>query len=655
MSHSSHASSPHDHSHWYWSFILVAVVVGMGCGTWGYLIYGHEHGGQGSVLSAVYHALQLFLLHMPHLEGRINWPLETGRWSAALATGLTGLLFLHGVMLFEWRHLWFKLFTSEHVVVCGLGATGTRIVEALTRQEAESGDGPAAWLRRSAKALLATVIRKNRPLRVVAIERDHAMPGVTEAEGRGALIVIGDARSEETLRKAGALRATHVLAVCTGDDTNIAIATTLQEMAANDPAAVQGEVTCQLLWEDFQLREKLAPDLERDDPDHPSGVKVSGINVPDLIARTVFQEHPFDFDGIVSGSEARVHLVLAGTCSQARALAVKALQMCHFANRSRLRLTVVGTDAAKFLADLNRQHPGSAPWYDAMTAAPDPTGDGLPDTVVKTFDARDYLTVAVCGQGGAGGTPADKAESQAVVMALAVAGQLDALAGAAHGPARRQVLVHLRECTGFAKFLARRTGTAVHTFGAAASFCHPDVLLHGKQDAIAKALNDAYRSRHPGDEWQKLNETFRDSNRLAADHIPVKLRAIGVAVVDAGKREPSGEAADLAIFREPKKDANGREETPDPTLMILAEMEHARWCAERYLRGWRLGNPKDKEDEQRLKALKFSRWLVSWDELPQAERSKDLEQIRAAPAALSGVGKRLVKAMPHQAATGTTP
>ncbi len=646
MSHSSHASSPHDHSHWYWSFILVAVVVGMGCGTWGYHIYEHEHGGQGAMLSAAYHALQLFLLHMPHLEGRINGPLEIGRWSAALATGLTGLLFLHSVMLFEWRHLWFKFFTSEHVVVCGLGATGTRIVEALTRQEAEAGEGAAAWLRRIAKALLATFIRKNRSPRVVAIEREHAMPGVAEAEGRGALIVIGDARSEETLRKAGALRATHVLAVCTGDDTNIAIATTLQEMAMDHPAAVRGEVTCQLLWEDFKLREKLAPDLECEDPGQQSGVKVRGINVPDLIARTVFQEHPFDFEGIVPAATARVHLVLVGTCSQARALAVKALQMCHFANRSRLRLTVVGTDAAKFLADLSRQHPGSEPWYDAMTAAPDPMADGLPNTAVKTFDARDYLTVAVCGQGSAGGVPADQRESRAVVMALAVAGQLDALAEAAHGPARRQVLVHLRECTGFAKFLARRSGTAVHGFGAAASFCHPDVLLHGKQDAIAKALNDAYRSRHPGDEWQKLNETFRDSNRLAADHIPVKLRVLGVAAVAGGKRKPSGEAADLTMFREPRRDTNGKEEAPDPTLMILAEMEHSRWCAERYLRGWRLGHPTDKEDEKRLKAMKFSRWLVSWDELPEAERSKDLEQIRAAPAALSSVGKRLVKATP---------
>ena len=619
MSHFHNTRSPHEHSSVYWTIVAVGCLTSMVCGTWGYWLYDAAHCEHNSWATAAYHALQLFILHMPHLEYPITWQLEVGRWCAPVATGLTGFAFLHRLICHEWGKLRLRFF-RHHVVVCGLGETGTRIVAEFTKAE---------W-----------------KLRVVAIERDHGMPGVAEAEAHGALVVIGDARSEATLMRARALHARHVLAVCTGDDTNIAIATTLRKMGATRKNRPTPEVTCHLLWEDFQLRDALAPELERQESGQKSGISMSGITVPDLIARTALREHPFDFDGIALSQDTRVHLVLIGTCSQARALAVKALQMCHFANASRLRLTVVGADAPEFLAGLCQQHPGTTPWYDAMAAAPRPVGEGLPDPVVKTLEASDYLTVAVCGQGYVGA--AAKAESRAVVVALAAAAQIDALAGTANRPANSRVLVHLRERTGFGTFLGNRGGgTPVHTFGTVETYCHPDALLHEKQDGIATELNAEYGTRHPdyACAWEDLNETFRDSNRLAADHIPVKLRALGMAEADQGQGEP----ADLTLFKQPEgagPDANEIE--PDPLLMMLAQMEHSRWCAERWLRGWRFHPAANEAEERVLKQRKMNSCLVNWLDLTKEQQSKDIEQLRATPAALAMAKKWIVKAKPRQ-------
>lgn len=78
----------------------------------------------------------------------------------------------------------------------------------------------------------------------------------------------------------------------------------------------------------------------------------------------------------------------------------------------------------------------------------------------------------------------------------------------------------------------------------------------------------------------------------------------------------------------------------DAEVPILAEMEHDRWCAERWLAGWRFGHPVDQEEKLKKK---INRNLVRWEELDKKEREKDPEQIRAIPRALEKAGKAILK------------
>ena len=81
----------------------------------------------------------------------------------------------------------------NHVVVCGLGTVGARVLEILTE----------------------------RGVAVVSVDQDEDAPGVLVAHRLRIPVVIGDSSNEETLRSAGVQRCQSVLAITDGDITNL--------------------------------------------------------------------------------------------------------------------------------------------------------------------------------------------------------------------------------------------------------------------------------------------------------------------------------------------------------------------------------------------------------------------------------------------------
>ncbi|WP_133984991.1 NAD-binding protein [Kribbella voronezhensis] len=90
----------------------------------------------------------------------------------------------------------------NHVVVCGLGTVGGRVLEILVE----------------------------RGVAVVGVERDDDAPGVQTAHRLRIPVVIGDSSNEETLRSAGVQRAQAVLAITNGDITNLESAMVVREL-----------------------------------------------------------------------------------------------------------------------------------------------------------------------------------------------------------------------------------------------------------------------------------------------------------------------------------------------------------------------------------------------------------------------------------------
>jgi hypothetical protein len=80
----------------------------------------------------------------------------------------------------------------------------------------------------------------------------------------------------------------------------------------------------------------------------------------------------------------------------------------------------------------------------------------------------------------------------------------------------------------------------------------------------------------------------------------VKLQAIGCY----SSAEPGGESF---------------ENWDRETVELLAQMEHARWTAERRLEGWKFASVQDGAPDG-LKARKLSPLLIDWDKLDEGTR-----------------------------------
>src|SRR5207244_4228676 len=84
-------------------------------------------------------------------------------------------------------------------------------------------------------------------------------------------------------------------------------------------------------------------------------------------------------------------------------------------------------------------------------------------------------------------------------------------------------------------------------FGMIEDTCLEDAFRHEQNESLARAIHEAFvfertagSRRNPQNDpalrdWEELPENIRESNRQQADHIAIKLRAIGCKLVDASQ------------------------------------------------------------------------------------------------------------------------
>jgi hypothetical protein len=614
-------------------FLMISIPVAWGIGAKGYWCYQHEHHLAPSCMNAWYHALQLFVLHMPHLDPPINNVLELGRWLAAVVAGSAAVLVLHYVLWTELRRfrLWLSMRLSrcskcikcakslprrvtvwlsrKCVIVCGLGDCGTR---------------------------LATDLRKS-GVRVFAIERDPDNNHIQEVQRLGVTVILGDAKSPATLQEAYIHQADKILAVCTDEDTNVAIATAAGSLAENRSAR-DGDLECFLLVDDVRLRNQLHANGVFPNVGNHYSVHVRGVDLPQLHARHALEKYPLDFGGIARYSKAQPHLILVGCGGLGLGLALKALQIASFANAKPLRLTVLAPNAGKSLAKFQECHSKVPTWYDSQAINLEWDDSRFPATIATSAKPGELVTIAFCCETD-GDLPA-MWDGMNLTLALATAEEFKTNAATVGANSKTvQLLACVKTRAGFGSLLENRmpgkSGVPpsrplelpIHAVGIVEDAVNLDTLLHEKQDLIARALHQSFCSKYHGDNWRDLNESLKESNRQAGDHIPVKLRAIGLQAMPI-------EEADRARVERITEFSPAQE-------AIMSQMEHQRWLVERWLAGWTYGEPKN---EQEKLEKRINRNLVDWDKLSLLEQNKDPEQIRAIPAALNAAGLCIAKA-----------
>jgi hypothetical protein len=175
-----------------------------------------------------------------------------------------------------------------------------------------------------------------------------------------------------------------------------------------------------------------------------------------------------------------------------------------------------------------------------------------------------------------------------------------------------------------------RTGPVIIPFGMVEDACCDQAFRREYNEALARVIHENFIHQRLGDSirtpatdpalqpWERLRDDFRESNRQQADHIAIKLRAIGCQLVPA---TAAGDAVSQFIPAE---------------MELLARMEHERWNAERWLAGWHYGAPSNKP-------RRISENLVSWNELHESIRDYDREAVALIPVLLAGAGRKVIR------------
>jgi len=149
---------------------------------------------------------------------------------------------------------------------------------------------------------------------------------------------------------------------------------------------------------------------------------------------------------------------------------------------------------------------------------------------------------------------------------------------------------------------------------------HATYLRQSKEDGTYDSTMDQYQ------EWDALIEKYKESNREQADHIPVKLRAVGLWY----RKKAKGTSADANV-----------KQWLDPFLEQLAEDEHDRWVAEKRRQGWIAAAGTDKA--YRNDQLRWHNYLFRWSELSEEIKNYDRGPFLEIPNHLAAGGYEIVK------------
>lgn len=585
-----------------WLVIAILSVLVLGLGLVGFRQLSQATGQSRSWTDSLYLALQLFTLESGSADGPKTLFLEIARFAApALVASAT---ILAGLALFrrQWQRFRLRSWT-QHVVVCGLGEKGLR----LTQEFLQRGE------------------------QVVVVEVDETNGNIPSCQEQGAVVLVGNAANPTLLDRARVQCAKHLIAVTGDDGINVEIAIQAQHRLQTTPACQGVAMTqptnsqwCYVHLQETTLRELLGRNELL--TGCRGACRARFFDIYENAARLVFRDYPPDIYARLQGTD-DIHLLIAGFGRMGENLALQAARTGHYASQKPIRLTVVDAAAEKKIKLFRARYPQFSEicpldWHTMRLEDPE-------------FVELKFL-----------GEPSNRKSPTMAFICLE--NEKLGFLGALHLFQTLQsppfpILVRVRSLTGLAS-LARAgmgqfppPGGGIYPFGSISETCNLDLILHETLDTLAKTHHASYvrldesRGKTPQKNpsmvpWEELPDDLKNSNLLQAEHLWVKVRALG----------------HLGYRVRPKKPLEVPDATftfPDEVVELLARMEHNRWNAERWLAGWTLCGPGI--DKTTRLAQKLSPYLVPYDDLSEEIKEYDRNYVRDIPAVLAMLGYML--------------
>ena len=545
-------------------FGLIALVLGF---------FGYEKvdGQHLSFSDSVFKSLQLFALEGGVPNAGTPLTLNIARFLAPAVVVYAAVVTAMVLVRDRAERIRVKHFARGHLVVFGLGATGSVVAGARAAGRSRAGAARARGRRRY----------------VVAVEARAGSSRIANARRRGVRVIIGDATLSSSAVAARVARAEHVVFL-TGDDSRnllaLAAAQSVVPKTGRQPT-FHVAVGDQVLWKELaQLQLTTAG----------TGFTTEFFNLADRAAIALVAEA-----SRLSGSSSLDDVLIEGEGPVAGRVVAHLVRRGQLARR-RPDIRVVDHEGESLLRRLEATEPWCFQWATIREV-----GDELP--------AADAPPVAiVCGTG-----------RDAELLGRGVA--------AARAWPETQILVGVYQDES-QRVLDRTTAfhPHVHPVSAKLTALADQLFERASLEVIARARHEQYvrRALERGETvdandslvaWDNLQPSLQASNRRFA-------RSVGevIAKLHATIRPLAGPAAD------------GDLELAEESLQSLARCEHERWMRDLKRDGWSVTQG-SKDPLKKLHPL-----LVPWEDLPDHEKAKDRDAIRALPQMLSLVGYELV-------------
>lgn len=569
-----------------WPVVGVSFVAALLLGFSGFDKYFEVAGVAKSRWDLLYLALQLFNLESGAVaSGAIPWQLQVARLVAPAVT-LYAVIKTIAIIFGERLERLRLYFYGDHVVICGLGRKGLLLARSLL----ERGD------------------------RVVVVEVDAENDLIETARANGAVVLVGDLRDPQMLRRARVQSARYLVAVVGDDGVNAEVAMRARGLAEGGNGT---PLSCLVHIVDPQLCTLLRmQEIERR---MDEAFRLDFFNVFESGARVLLREHRVA-EPSQKGETAVGRIVVVGLGHFGANLVKQAVLDWRTAGgESAEPLQVVVVDQhAEALTDALCQR---NPWLEKLC-------DLIPKQMLlesPEFREAQFLS----GPGGAGGVSAVFVclddDTRGLTTALAIHGHVKGK--------KIPVIVRMTHGAGLAALLGDTDQdegefAGLHAFGLIDRICNPGLLTAGAYEIIARAAHEVYvieqkaKKRIPEDDpsladWDDLAESLKESNRDQAAHVGMKLQAVDCELAALGDRD-----------RKPV-------EFVGDELEELAIMEHDRWVRERLRNEWTPG-PRDPDK-------KTTPYLVPWGELDEDTRDNDRLFIRRLPEILARAGLQIAR------------
>jgi voltage-gated potassium channel Kch len=543
--------------------IPVAAIATIALGLWAWLSHRLPFD------EALYRAVELFEIDgnaYSHNEALDDWRFRIGRWTGA-GVVFSSLLAL-AALLHEHLATALARWTKQSVVVIGGAPLALSAFEAARRLGRST-----LWLGAAAFgsagfrdiALAWPQRERTRAVREHAREADH--------------ILVADADDAEALSLARAARA----------------------------AAPNAQIT--VLMHDMRLAEDAAATLNEP--------RTRVLSTAAVAARALRAAHP-PFLIARERGHTRIHALMIGFGQTGQAIARDLIVNCRTTYLDLPRITVIDPQAKALEGVLRVRAPELDHCAETLFIDGEIGGRAVrpnPAAIAADLAAGGPLTVAyVCLT-----EDFDALSAAATLQSMLRTMDID----------QPPIFVQLRK----AQVVGDGGGAALDAltaFGELDSVLEASEFLSAEPDVAARAFCEAYRASLPAAErddpgnrsaypWDKLDETWRQSNRDLVAHIAAKLASAQIPP------ERWHGASGLPRLAETERLYRGQSD-----LEQLSRLEHERWMAQRRMEGWRrTDGPKDG-----VRRLQPS--LQSYDELTEPMKELDRVMVRQTQNAVRG-------------------